>query len=71
MRTDYDMVPPITENQGVVSVTVLQRAEVSSSLQILRVTPHDGELSDCEVGQFAVLGLPFRPPRCRRLSRPS
>ena len=46
------------------NATVLERVEVSPALLILRVAPVGWELPNFEAGQFAVLGLPSRAPRC-------
>lgn len=46
------------------NAVVLQHIEVSPGLAILRVAPDGWELADFEPGQFAVLALPGRAPRC-------
>ncbi len=43
---------------------VSQRIEISPGLAILRVVPDGWELDDFKPGQFAVLGLPGKAPRC-------
>jgi len=46
------------------NAVLVQRIEVAPGLVILRVAPDGWELPDFEAGQFAVLGLPGRAPRC-------
>ncbi len=55
--------PPVRGN-GTLNAVVLQRAEVSPGLTVLRVAPDDWEFAEFEPGQFSVLGLPASARRC-------
>lgn len=44
---------------------VIQNIEISPGLAVLRVVPDGWDLPEFTPGQFAVLGLPGRAPRCR------
>ena len=46
------------------NATVSQRIEISPGLAILRVVPDGWEFNDFKPGQFTVLGLPGKAPRC-------
>ena len=57
-------VKPRARGNGTLNAVVLQRAEVSPGLMVLRVAPDDWEFAEFEPGQFSVLGLPASARRC-------
>ena len=43
---------------------LLERRDIAPGLSVFRVAPDGWEIGEFKAGQFAVLGLPGRAPRC-------